>query len=90
MKKEEIGQCRTLWQNALFIAAPFVLVHLAGFRTHTSVLAGTNSGGIWAHAAGSAYLVLYVLAVYLAPIFAIAGLMLWMEERAERTWWKND
>ena len=64
---------------AVVLPALFLTVHLAGFRVYTSVWAGTHSGEPWTLAAGAAYLILYVLCVGLAPIFALAGGLLWLD-----------
>ena len=69
------------WNYALVLTLLFAGVHGFGFRDYTSVLAGTLSGPEWTHMAGVVYLVLYVLWVGVAPILAIAGLLLWVEGR---------
>ena len=73
------------WNYALVITLLFAGVHGLGFRDYTSVLAGTLSGPEWTHMAGVVYLILYVLWVGIAPILAIAGLLLWIEGRLSRS-----
>ena len=69
-----------MWRYALIMACLFWLAHAAGFRSYTSVLAGTHSGPEWTHYAGVLYLLLYMIWVAIVPIFAIAGGILWLQQ----------
>ena len=73
------------WSYAIMLTGLFLLAHLAGFRDHTSVLAGTHSGGFWPQFFGMVYLMLYVTWVCLVPIMVIAGALLWLGGRLTRT-----
>jgi hypothetical protein len=73
-----------LLSYALVLSALFVLAHLTGFQEHTSVLAGTHSGGYVAQYCGMVYLILYVTFVCLVPIMVIASFLLWLGERLTR------
>jgi hypothetical protein len=73
------------WSYAIVLTVLFLLAHLAGFRDHTSVLAGTHSGGFTAQFFGMVYLMLYVTWVCLVPIMVIAGFLLWLGGRLTRT-----
>ena len=58
---------------AAIIAVAFGIAHAAGLRERAGALAGTETGGDAATAAGLLYLALYALALGLAPILVIAG-----------------
>ena len=58
---------------AALIAVAFGAAHAAGLRERAGALAGTETGGEAATAAGLLYLALYALALGLAPILVIAG-----------------
>ena len=83
MSAEKKTTSETMWKAAMFIVIPYAAAHMLGFRSHTSVLAGTNTGGPLVYFAGTAYLFFHVSAVYLAPIFTLAGLFLWIGQRLE-------
>jgi hypothetical protein len=66
---------RVPWLSRLLLAAaaacavPFVAVHLAGWRAHTTILSGTwPEGGESAVTAGLAYVLLYTLFVTVVPV----------------------
>ena len=70
---------RRLFEIALGLTVVFVLVHLAGFREHTSVLAGVHAGESWMLFAGVVYLLAYVLVMSVVPILTLAGGLLVLE-----------
>ena len=74
---------RGLLVRALMLSVLFAVLHLAGLRNQTSVLCATMQLDEGRQLAGAlmaaAYIVSYLLAVVLAPVFAIAAglLALW-------------
>ncbi len=76
-----------LWSHGRFfsyagvLSALYFLAHVAGLQTHTSVLAGTHSGGYMAHYFGVVYLIVYVTFVCIVPVLVIAGCLLWLGGR---------
>lgn len=73
---------------ALFIVI-FIIAHLAGLRNFTSVLNGTigSTSLDWKTAAflGVAYVIIYLGAVLVAPIFILGALILKLWQRATAT-----
>jgi hypothetical protein len=73
-----------LLRLALLMFGAFAIAHFAGLRVHTSVLCSTLQDGTnWftARVLALLYLVTYLLAVFVAPVFAIAGALLRFLER---------
>ena len=90
MKRENKAHHRACLRSAVFIVGLYLLAHIAGFRSHTSVLAGTNTAGLWGHFAGSVYLLLHVSAVCFAPVLSLAGAFLWCDQRLVGVWRGNE
>ena len=67
---------RGLLKRAALCALTFVLAHLLGFRSYTSLLSGTSSFGMCQSLCGVAYLVFYVGFVYVMPVLLIAACFL--------------
>jgi uncharacterized membrane protein (DUF485 family) len=60
--------------RAAILVAVFLCAHLLGFRDHVSVLSGTEpAGGGTSATAGVFYVVAWLVAVVVAPIYAIAA-----------------
>jgi phosphotransferase system glucose/maltose/N-acetylglucosamine-specific IIC component len=71
--------------RALLIAAAFAVVQLAGWRDHTSVLAGTvgpsSAGRETSAILGVAYLAAYMAFVIVTPVLLLAAAILTLLER---------
>lgn len=62
----------------------FAILHLAGLREYTGLLTMTKPAGVpylLAATGATTYIVFYLAAILLAPILAIAALLLWLWER---------
>jgi hypothetical protein len=73
--------------RALMLGALFYLANLAGLREYTAFLSGTAAGQTtmgWSVFYGTVYIVLYLGAVVLAPILAIAAGLLVLWEKMTR------
>ncbi len=81
MRDPKLWSCGRFFSYALVLSAMFFLAHLAGFQSHTSVLAGTHSGTFAEQYFGLVYLILYVIFVGIVPVMAIAGGLLWLGGR---------
>ncbi len=66
-----------LLARAAWLAAVWLAADLAGLRVHASIICGTLAGegaaGAWPCFLGTAYVVLYLLAVLAAPVLVIAA-----------------
>jgi hypothetical protein len=71
---------RLLWCAGL-IALAYGLLHLAGGRHYAGFLSGTPVGGDSAILFGGAYVVMHFLFAIVAPILAIASLLLALARR---------
>jgi hypothetical protein len=60
---------------AAFLAMLLGIAHLAGLRDHTTVFSLTGGGS---PALGATYAILYLGCVLVAPVLALAGLLLWV------------
>ena len=81
MKDPRPWSSRRFFSYALVFSALYGMARLAGLQAHTSVLAGTHSGGYIAHYFGVVHLIVHVLFVGVAPILAIAGGLRWLGGR---------
>lgn len=65
----------------------FAVVHLLGWREHTTVLCGmapVGGASAWvAGYAGIAYVLCYVLATVVAPVLVMAAAIVWMVTRKQ-------
>lgn len=84
MKDPRLWSSGRFFSYALVLSALYGLAHLAGLQAHTSVLAGTHSGGYVAHYFGVVYLIVYVIFVCVVPVLVIAGCLLWLGGRLTR------
>jgi len=85
MKGPRTWSGRRLFSYALVFSALYGLARVAGLQAHTSVLAGTHSGGYMAHYFGVVHLILHILFVGVVPILMIAGGLLWLGGRLSRS-----
>jgi hypothetical protein len=74
--------------TALLIALVFAIVHVLGWREHTTFLSGTpvsaGAGADQSEVLGTAYIAAYLAFVLLCPILLLAAGLLWLGERLLR------
>ena len=80
----EGGAHRDYWRAALMLTCMYWLVHVLGFREHTSIWAGTHVGSSWTIVAGAVYLSLYMLWICAVPICILTGALLCGARALER------
>jgi hypothetical protein len=61
--------------KAAILVALFLSLHLFGLREHVSVLSGTEPANGWLGAGGLLYVAAWLVAVVVAPVFAIAAVV---------------
>jgi hypothetical protein len=75
---------KKLLQRAALIALAYGLLHLLGGRHDAAFLSGTPVGGAGALLLGCSYVVVHFLFVIVAPILAIAALLLSISARVAK------
>jgi hypothetical protein len=74
----------SMLRMAFWMLLLFAIAHISGLRVHTSVLSSTlQEGTNWftGRLLAVLYLITYLLAVFVAPVFAIAGVLRWFWSR---------
>ena len=84
MKDPRTWSSRRFFSYALVFSALYGLARVAGLQAHTSVLAGTHSGGYMAHYLGVVHLILHLLFVGVVPVLVLAGGLLHLGGRLTR------
>ena len=89
-RRAEFFSAKYFFMRGLELAGLFLIAHLAGLREYTTFLSGTTGdlgttldrSGLY----GTAYIVLYLGCVVVAPILLLAAglLMLWQKARPGR------
>ena len=72
------------WKRVFVLSVLYGMIHLAGFRVYTAIWAGTHTGEVWTGFAGMLYIILYLGWITVVPIYAIAGLIMWLKSRIHK------
>ncbi|MEW6712524.1 MAG: hypothetical protein AB1403_22090 [Candidatus Riflebacteria bacterium] len=70
--KAKIFSAWGFFSRALLILLAFAIIEAAGWREYTSFISGTTSGGTY-DILGVAYFIIYLLALFLAPVMIIGS-----------------
>jgi hypothetical protein len=89
-QRAEFLSPKDMVQRAAAISGLFLLVHLAGFREYTDILAGTigslDLGWKLSTFLAGIYIFLYLAFVLLVPVLLLAAMILTVCQRLSQTW----